>query len=387
MAERCIVVFTYGLVLVPNDKKKMNLSKSSRLEKKVNMKSISRRTYRLGKRLGAGTYGVVYEVTRDDGEPFALKRFQRNGSRELDLGILREISILKMLQGNSEGVINLVDLVLSPKITGIIMPKYNMDLHKAITTNCLTKRQKILIVYKLLKALAFLETNGIIHRDIKPENIMLDAKMRPVLVDFTLAKVFSGSSNEGTHTSRIATVTYRAPEVIAKEPYGFPSDAWSLGVVLYELYTGGQLPVHKDSDAINFLCTQIPKFRDSPLGNMVKGLLCLDPTERLTPKDALASDMFHCDYSPPDILWQHRGQVEVSNQIKELCEFYRTDKQVTGWAAQTYVDKSGARMAPESAVALACKFYETDLREPPGLADYGGDEARILRKMGYNLYV
>jgi serine/threonine protein kinase len=64
------------------------------------MKTISGSSYTIGTKLGSGTFGIVYKVRRGDGKTFAFKKFPKDS--EIDLGALREISILKMFQGNDQ---------------------------------------------------------------------------------------------------------------------------------------------------------------------------------------------------------------------------------------------------------------------------------------------
>ena len=212
----------------------------------MTISSINQTKYIKIKELGKGSYGTVFLVLRDsDHKKFAYKKFKRD-EETIDLGILREISILEIFKGNKHGVMNIQDIIFTTEEIGFIMPLYKMDLRDAIDNNKLNKITKINIVYKLLHIINFIHYNGVIHRDIKPENIMLDENFNPILADFSLAKVFSGLCNEGTHTGSIATVTYRAPEVFYKKKYGFPSDIWSLGVVFYEIFTNKSLDENTD---------------------------------------------------------------------------------------------------------------------------------------------
>jgi calcium/calmodulin-dependent protein kinase I len=350
------------------------------------MKSISNRTYKQGKKIGSGTFGTVFSVTRDDGKEYAFKKFERESS-DIDLGVLREISILKIFQGNEFGIMNLEDIIIlddDDQTVGIIMKKYGTDLHDAIRKKKLTKSDRRLVARKLLESVVFLHENGVIHRDIKPENVLLDEKNNPILADYTLSKVFRGVCTHGTHTGKIATATYRAPEVVAKKPYGFPADAWSLGVVFYEIFTGSQLHVERDKDALTFLLKQVPKFKDTPLGRMVRGLLIINPDERWTAREALESEIFkYKDFSVPK-MWEAMRRCRVSKEIKDICENLEAEKKVTKWAAQTYMDRTDC--AAHSAVELACKFYETELYSSEN-DDYAEEEMEILMKMEYNLFV
>ena len=84
----------------------------------------------------------------------------------------------------------------------------------------------------------------LIHRDLKPANILLDARNtvqnamgEPVLTDFGLAK--SVGAPTGTLTYRtIGTPLYLSPEQAQGHSGNEQSDIYSLGVILYELFTG-----------------------------------------------------------------------------------------------------------------------------------------------------
>ena len=347
------------------------------------MKTISGSTFTMGKELGSGTFGIVFKVYDKSGKKFALKQFTKD--KEIDIGALREISILKMFEGNCEGIMGLEDIMITKSQIGVVMKCYSMDLQHAITSRILKKDHRRKITLQLLKSLAFLKRNCILHRDIKPDNILLDDNFSPVLADYSLSKVFGGICKHGTHTGRVATVTYRAPEVVAKRTYSFPADAWALGVVLYEMYTGKQIQAEKDKEALRFIIREIPKLKKTSLGNLVKGLLRLDPKKRLTPAQALQSPLFLSSYIPP-ILWETTTSCEVSEEIKDWCETLDAEKTITAWAAQTYCNKVSGCI-PFSAVALACKMYETELQNYEDFEDYPEHERKILVGMNFNLFV
>lgn len=355
--------------------------------KLIEMQSVSGRIYELGKQIGNGTYGTVFSCVRDDGKIFAFKLFEKT-SADLDLGALREISILKILQNapNDCGLLQLEDIIVlddDDQTFGIIMKKYMIDLYDALDKKLINKKNRIRIGKKILEAVVYLHENMIIHRDIKPENILLDEDFNPVLADFTLSKIFNGVCSKGTHTGKIATATYRAPEVVAKKSYGFPADAWSLGVVFYELFSGEQLKMDKDKEALEFIFKQIPKFKKNKMGNMVKGFLNPDPKHRLTPKQALESDVFENTFIPP-ICWVGLSKCTISKDIRNMCENFESQKLITKWAAQIYLERTGC--SPHSAVELACKVYETDLYSIEN-EEYAEEEMLILKKMNYNLFV
>ncbi len=91
------------------------------------------------------------------------------------------------------------------------------------------------IARQLCAALAAAHREGVLHRDLKPANIMLDGRGRVVVTDFGLASL--AERVEGME-ARNGTPAYMAPEQLAGQEVTALSDVYSLGLVLYEIFTG-----------------------------------------------------------------------------------------------------------------------------------------------------
>jgi hypothetical protein len=99
----------------------------------------------------------------------------------------------------------------------------------------LTNEKALDIARQLAAGLAAAHERGVLHRDLKPANIMLDGHGRVRITDFGLAIAVEDESQ----AAEIAgTPAYMAPEQLAGKGSTVRSDMYSLGLVLYEIYTG-----------------------------------------------------------------------------------------------------------------------------------------------------
>lgn len=75
-----------------------------------------------------------------------------------------------------------------------------------------------------------------LHRDIKPQNILINSLGQVKLTDFGVSKELMNTMAMGK--TYVGTFKYMAPERLRNLPHDYPSDIYSLGIVLYELATG-----------------------------------------------------------------------------------------------------------------------------------------------------
>ena len=99
----------------------------------------------------------------------------------------------------------------------------------------LSPENAIQIAFKCCGALDYAFRQGIVHRDIKPANILVVSGTNIKVADFGAAYLCQGPE---TQIADIGSPMYMSPEQIRGEPLGYQSDMFSLGVVLYQLFTG-----------------------------------------------------------------------------------------------------------------------------------------------------
>jgi hypothetical protein len=146
------------------------------------------------------------------------------------------------------------------------------------------------VTRQVADALSYAHTEGVVHRDIKPDNILLDKRGNVLVTDFGIAKA-AQAATAAQLTSEgmiIGTPQYMSPEQAAGDAVDGRSDIYSLGIVLYQMLSGGP-PFDGDSSAkiIAQQLTAVPRDirevrGDVPpeLGAVLARMLDKDPGKR-----------------------------------------------------------------------------------------------------------
>ncbi len=115
-----------------------------------------------------------------------------------------------------------------------------MDLQHLLKRDPPEPRQILKIITQVCEALQYAHEHGIVHRDIKPANILVDERGNVKVADFGLAKVIGPQSVNYTATGMtLGTPDYIAPEALDQsKTIDHRADIYSLGVMIYELFTG-----------------------------------------------------------------------------------------------------------------------------------------------------
>ena len=204
--------------------------------------------YRLLRELGQGGMGVVWLAERADGElnrPVALKLpISSLHNQTLADRFTRERDILARL--THPCIARLYDAGVTDRGQPYLALEYVEG--EQITSYCdqrmLGLKPRLRLFLQVLSAAQYAHTNLIVHRDLKPTNILVTNQGEARLLDFGIAKLLTeGQANETELTrigGRALTPDYASPEQIAGTVITTASDVYSLGVILYELLTGGR---------------------------------------------------------------------------------------------------------------------------------------------------
>jgi tetratricopeptide (TPR) repeat protein/predicted Ser/Thr protein kinase len=221
--------------------------------------------------LGEGGMGAVYKAAdREVDRVVALKVIRPEMASNPEILARFKQELLLSSKVTDRHVIRIYDLGEAQGIKFITMEFVDGEnLHKILRQQVkLNAAEAVEIMEQVTSGLAAAHREGIIHRDLKPANIMRDKSGRVVVMDFGLAKRFSGDgmTNAGT---MLGTMEYMSPEQAQGGDVQASSDIFTVGLILYELLTGSS-PFYAESAIASLLMRT--QQRAAPLVNVDKGI-------------------------------------------------------------------------------------------------------------------
>lgn len=203
---------------------------------------------------------VALKVVRDepDGEsPDSFLRF------------LHEYEIAQRIR--HPGIVKLFDLGVSDEHAWLVMEYFPRgDLRRRMKSP-IAPRWAVRVAAAIARALAALHAGEVVHRDLKPGNVMLREDGSIALIDFGLSKDAAQRQDLTERGLIFGTPHYMSPEQGHGEATDPRSDLYSLGIILYEMLTGGKPYRAENPMAV------IYKHRKDPLPQLAEGLEGLQP--------------------------------------------------------------------------------------------------------------
>ncbi|HKL51044.1 MAG TPA: serine/threonine-protein kinase [Wenzhouxiangellaceae bacterium] len=263
--------------------------------------------WKLLERLGRGGMGEVWLAERDDGQ-YRLQVAIKLIDGVLDSELLRE-----QLRRERQILAGLDHPNIARLVDGGVrdngMPWYAMEFVAGVPLNryCseagLNIDARMRLVARVARAVQHAHGRLVVHRDLKPHNILVDQRGEPHLLDFGIAKLLEEAGGDAGAVTLLGASTpdYAAPEQRHGRNVGTAADIYALGVIAYELLTGG-LPSRAERVGNEETRGPLPsqasgikrKTRAALAGDLdalVSQALAPDPHARYVSADALADDI------------------------------------------------------------------------------------------------
>lgn len=156
------------------------------------------------------------------------------------------------------------------------------------------------IVWYVCRGMHAAHQAQILHRDLKPPNILINDKGLVKIVDFGLAAADNDAATRLTKTGALmGTPLYMAPELLQNHQLDARMDIYSLGVIMYEVFTG--VPPYQGENPMAILFKHVAGKAEPPrtlnaeippaLETVILKAMAADPAQRYQSMDALAKDL------------------------------------------------------------------------------------------------
>jgi serine/threonine-protein kinase len=161
-----------------------------------------------------------------EGDPALYDRFQR----EAEIGkSLDHPGVMKVFSDENRSRVYMV----MEWVDGRLLRKILDEERK------LLPERAVHLTLRILDALEYIHSRGVVHRDLKPENVMVDTNDNIKLIDFGIAaNAKSRRLTFANFSKTMGTPDYISPEQVKGKRGDARSDLYALGVMLYEMLTG-----------------------------------------------------------------------------------------------------------------------------------------------------
>lgn len=286
--------------------------------------------------IGSGAFSQVFSaVHRESKYNYAIKMVDYSKISEIDQeNIQKEVQAHKLM--NHKNIVSLFDYFKEDNVVYFIMELCQKDnLFRFIHEKKLDEKEKQKVFKQACDAVNYVNRKGFVIRDIKPENILLDEYKNAKLCDFG----WTAHINDKEYCKvKAGTLSYMSPESLMGITQTISSDAWSLGILLYEIYHDREPYVASSiSQMLNMISKGDIVFDDSLIPKeakqLVKDLLVEDTRKRLSLEKIYETDYlkdYNQEQSLRDIKFMKRQESVNKYFEKPQHDFTNTNYEING---------------------------------------------------------
>lgn len=281
--------------------------------------------WRMTRPLGEGGMGRVFLAERCDGRfdaQAAIKFVTGQAGRDIEL-FDRERRILARL--SHPGIARIIDAGEDETLGAYLVMEYvdGRPLDQVVTEDGLNAFQIAEWMSRAARIVAHAHQNLVLHRDLKPDHLMVNEQQALKILDFGVASLLNQEQvDDSTNSETRYTPRYAAPEQLDNLPATTRTDVYALGLILFELLTGGSSPFAGDPATIE---------RRKRLGQ-AEPLPPLEGLSQTRAKD-LQAIVKRCLSADPD--QRYPGPADLARDLSAFCLDRAVSARAPAWSEST----------------------------------------------------
>ncbi|MDG4561884.1 MAG: protein kinase [Candidatus Competibacter sp.] len=212
--------------------------------------------YTIERLLGAGAMARVYLAVQNSLNRQVALKVMNSGDPQFHERFLREGRIVARLKHHH--IVPVYDVGEFQGCYYMVMEYAEGGTLEARIQQGLTIEQTLTILHQVAMALDYAHQQGLVHRDIKPANILFMVNGDAKVADFGIAKDYRQDQQLTQIGWMVGTPSYMSPEQVLAQTVDSRSDLYSLGVMFYEMLTGGKPYKARDPNTLRTMHVQQP---------------------------------------------------------------------------------------------------------------------------------
>lgn len=266
------------------------------MQTKVSISSFFEGKYTIEECIKKNVFSGVYVVINKASKKILLKVIHNNEANdEVIRRFRREAKILSKLK--HKNIVKIIEYGFEKEISFIAFEYFDSyNLREYLSKNEVKQKTKYYLTAELFEGLNYLHQKNIVHRDLKPENILVNLNHELKITDFGLSLLLEDEF-ETKNRSIVGTPSYMSPEQIQGKRLTFQSDLFSIGSVVFEIFTSKNLFISEDfnktiNNIISFSVLTLDSYENEIPHDIIRVLKKLLVTE-LSKRAKSINDVIH----------------------------------------------------------------------------------------------